>query len=137
REPVALIRSEVEALRARGHRNFGVNLIPAATDKNLLERQVDAIIDLGVPAAMLFWAVDAPVVRRLRAAGVTVVHQVGSPEEAREAVEAGAQAIIAQGCEAGGHVRGTTPLRRLLPAVRRAVAVPVLAAGGLATGADL
>lgn len=137
REPVDLIRSEVEAVRARGHTRFGVNLIPAATERGLLDRQVETIIELGVPAVMLFWAVDADVVKRFRDAGITVVYQVGSPGEAREAERAGAQAIIAQGVEAGGHVRGTTPLRHLLPAVRAAVAVPVLAAGGLATGADL
>lgn len=137
REPIALIRREVEALRRLGHERFGVNIIPAATEKDLLDRQIGTIIDLGVPAVMLFWEVDAGVVRRFRDAGVMVIYQVGSPEEARVAERAGAQAIIAQGVEAGGHVRGTTPLRRLLPAVRRAVAVPVLAAGGLATGADL
>ena len=137
REPVTLITREVEALRAAGHANFGVNIIPAATERGLLDRQVEAIIALGVPAVMLFWAVDAGVVRRFRDAGITVVHQVGAPDEAREAVDAGARAVIAQGCEAGGHVRGTTPLRHLLPAVCEAVDVPVLAAGGLATGADL
>lgn len=137
REPVALIRREVEALRRLGHGRFGVNIIPAATEKNLLDRQIGTIIDLGVPAVMLFWEIDAGVVRRFRNAGVMVIYQVGSPEEARAAEQAGAQAIIAQGVEAGGHVRGTTPLRRLLPAVRHAVDVPVLAAGGLATGVDL
>ena len=137
REPVELIRREVAALRARGHSRFGVNIIPAATERGLLDRQVEAIIELGVPAVMLFWAVDAGVVKRFRDAGITVVYQVGSPEEALEAERAGAEAIIAQGVEAGGHVRGTVPLRHLLPAVCGAVKVPVLAAGGLASGADL
>jgi nitronate monooxygenase len=51
--------------------------------------------------------------------------------------QAGADIVIAQGREAGGHVRGRTPLRELLPAVVDALEVPVLAAGGLATGGDL
>lgn len=136
REP-ALIRREVAALHAAGIDNFGVNIIPAATDRALLDRQVETILDLGVPAVTLFWEIDADAIGRFRAAGVTVLHQVGSVEEAVAAERAGAQAIIAQGREAGGHVRGTTPLRSLLPAIAEKAGVPVLAAGGLATGADL
>lgn len=137
REPTALIRREVEALRAAGVNNFGVNIIPAATGRDLLDQQIATILDLGVPSVALFWEIDPAVVRRFRDAGVTVTYQVGSPDEALAAERAGAQIIIAQGQEAGGHVRGRTPLRLLLPAVAERVTVPVLAAGGLATGADL
>ena len=57
--------------------------------------------------------------------------QVGSVDEAKAAVEAGCQYVIAQGMEAGGHVRGHVPLAELVPAVRDAVSVPVVAAGGI------
>jgi NAD(P)H-dependent flavin oxidoreductase YrpB (nitropropane dioxygenase family) len=57
--------------------------------------------------------------------------QVGSVDEAKAAVDAGCRYVIAQGMEAGGHVRGHTPLAELLPAVRAAVDVPVVAAGGI------
>lgn len=137
REPPALIRQEVLALRAAGIDNFGVNIIPASTDRALLDEQVETIIDLDVPAVTLFWEIDSGVIGRFRDAGITVLHQVGSVEEAVAAERAGAQAIIAQGHEAGGHVRGGTPLHRLLPAVAERAGVPVLAAGGLASGADL
>jgi nitronate monooxygenase len=137
REPALLIAKEVEALRRMGYGNFGVNIIPAATERALLERQIETIIELHVPAVALFWDIDARVVARLRDAGITVVYQVGSVDEAIAAERAGAQMIIAQGVEAGGHVRGTRPLRELLPATAAAVDVPVLAAGGLATGGDL
>lgn len=137
REPVALIEREVASIRAFGHRAFGVNIIPAATEPALLRSQLDAIIALGVPAVELFWDIDTHVVDRLRDAGIVVVYQVGSVEEAVAAERAGAQVIVAQGVEAGGHVRGVTPLRDLLPAVVRAVHVPVLAAGGLARGTDM
>ncbi|WIY52231.1 nitronate monooxygenase [Devosia sp. YIM 151766] len=137
REPVSLIGREVEALRQGGHRRFGVNIIPGATDSDLLARQLDAIIDLEVPAVCLFWEIDRAVIRRLRDAGIVVVYQVGSVDEALMAERAGSQIIIAQGQEAGGHVRGATPLRRLLPAIVKKVDIPVLAAGGLASGADL
>lgn len=137
REPPSLIAAEVEKLRRRGVERFGVNIIPAATAPDLLERQIETIIALEVPVVALFWDIDPAVVSRLRDAGLCVVYQVGSATEAVSARNAGAEIIVAQGREAGGHVRGTTPLRDLLPAVVSAVDVPVLAAGGLATGGDL
>jgi nitronate monooxygenase len=137
REPVALIEREVVRVRSSGHRSFGVNIIPAATDPALLDSQINAIIELQVPVVELFWDIDIHVVDRLRDAGIVVVYQVGSVGEAVSAERAGAQIIVAQGVEAGGHVRGVTPLRDLLPAVVRAVKVPVLAAGGLARGTDM
>ena len=137
REPVELIRSEVEAVRRQGHERFGVNLIPHATAPELLERQVAACIELGVPVVATFWDLDERVVERLRNAGIMVVHQVGSVDEAIAAERSGVEIIIAQGREAGGHVRGVRRLRELLPDVVAAVRVPVLAAGGLATGGDL
>ncbi|KWF93033.1 2-nitropropane dioxygenase [Burkholderia diffusa] len=137
REPVALIRREVERVRAATERPFGVNLIPASTPPELLDAQIDACIELRVPVVALFWDVMPGVVRRLRDAGVRVVHQVGSLDDARAAEAAGAQALIAQGREAGGHVRGDRPLAELLPEVMRATRLPVLAAGGIVDGADV
>lgn len=137
REPVALIRSEVDALRKRGIERFGVNIIPAATPADLLDAQIRACIELQVPVMALFWGVMPEVVRRLRDAGIVVVYQVGSAAEAVAARQAGAQAIIAQGYEAGGHVRGTSPLEQVLPQVIAAVDCPVLAAGGIVDGHDV
>jgi NAD(P)H-dependent flavin oxidoreductase YrpB (nitropropane dioxygenase family) len=57
--------------------------------------------------------------------------QVGSVDEAKAAVDAGCRYVIAQGLEAGGHVRGKLPLHEVVPAVRTAVDVPVVAAGGI------
>ena len=137
REPAVLISKEVQALRGMGYGNFGINIIPAATERALLERQIGTIIELHVPVVALFWDIDARVVARFRDAGITVVYQVGSVDEAIAAERVGVNMIIAQGVEAGGHVRGTRPLRELLPETASAVGVPVLAAGGLATGGDL
>jgi len=67
RETVELIRSEVAAVRARGIEHFDVNLIPGATDPALLEEQVSACVDLGVPVVGLFWDVSLRLVARLRA----------------------------------------------------------------------
>lgn len=137
REPPSLIRREVEAVRKATSKRFGVNLIPAATDPDLLEQQLVTCIDLEVPAITLFWDVVPDIVGRLRDAGAVVVCQVGSVAEAVEAEQAGAQILIAQGVEAGGHVRETTPLWSLLPEVVASCQVPVLAAGGLVDGRDL
>ena len=67
------------------------------------------------------------------------LHQVGSVDEARAAVAAGADGVIAQGVEAGGHVRGTVPALELLSRVREGLpdAYPVLLAGGIADRADV
>lgn len=137
REPPELIETEVGAVRRAGHSRFGVNLIPAATEPDLLEREVATCIALQVPSVCLFWDISEPLVRRLREAGVMVVYQVGSIEEGKAAVGAGAQILIAQGVEAGGHVRGDTPLHQLLPGLVSAFDVPVLAAGGIAGGDDI
>ncbi|MGB6114461.1 MAG: nitronate monooxygenase, partial [Comamonas sp.] len=125
REPLALIEREVARVRALTDRPFGVNLIPSGTAHALLRSQVDLCIALRVPVVELFWDIDEDVIDRLRAAGITVVHQVGTVHEALHAQAAGAHAIIAQGVEAGGHVRGRQPLLRLLPEVLGCVDVPV------------
>src|SRR6476620_10530100 len=116
REPPSLIRQEVEAVRRLTAKPFGVNLIPAATDRELLERQLCMCIELTVPVVAL-WDLVPGVVERLRDAGILVVCQVGSADEGHSAQRAGAQILIAQGVEAGGHVRVTTSLKLLLPEV--------------------
>ena len=137
REAPSLIRQEVEAVRRLTSKPFGVNLIPAATDSELLERQIRMCTELAVPVVALFWDLVPGVVERLRDADILVVCQVGSAKEGDWAQGAGAQILIAQGVEAGGHVRGTTPLKLLLPEVVACSDVPVLAAGGIVGGSDL
>ena len=80
---------------------------------------------------------DPVVVTRIHAGGALAFWQVGSLDEALAAAGAGCDVVVAQGVEAGGHVRGTTPLLTLLAQVVPAVDVPVVAAGGIATGAAL
>ncbi len=137
RESPELICAEIAEVRAATDRKFGVNLIPAATKPDLLEAELVAVIAAKVPVVALFWDLSADIVRRLRDAGILVVCQVGSAGEAEEAERAGAQILIAQGLEAGGHVRGRVKRSELLHEVAANVDVPVLAAGGMATGKDL
>jgi NAD(P)H-dependent flavin oxidoreductase YrpB (nitropropane dioxygenase family) len=72
-------------------------------------------------------------VKAVHGQGALAGWQVGSAVEAQAAEECGCDYVIAQGIEAGGHVRGTEPLEQVLASVRDAVRVPVLAAGGVAT----
>ena len=90
-----------------------------------------------MPVVALFWDLSATCVQRLRAAGIVVVCQVGTLGEARVAESAGAQALIAQGVEAGGHVRGERPLFELVAEIVEGVGLPVLAAGGITDGGDV
>ena len=85
-----------------------------------------------------FWAdPDPSVVEIAHAGGALASWQVGSGDEARAAADAGCDLVIAQGIEAGGHVRATEPLDTVLRATLDAVDVPVLAAGGIADARSL
>jgi len=137
RESPRRIQTEIERVRARTERNFGVNIIPAATPRDVLEAELETILALKPFAVGLFWDVARDVIRRLRDAGILAVHQVGSAEEAIEAQDAGAQVLIAQGIEAGGHVRAQKPLFDVLKEVIAVANVPVLASGGIADGKDV
>jgi NAD(P)H-dependent flavin oxidoreductase YrpB (nitropropane dioxygenase family) len=77
---------------------------------------------------------DPALVARSHDGGALAFWQTGSRAEAQAAADAGCDAVVAQGVEAGGHVRGTTPLLELLAEVTAAIDVPVIAAGGIATG---
>jgi NAD(P)H-dependent flavin oxidoreductase YrpB (nitropropane dioxygenase family) len=94
--------------------------------------------DCGAPAITLSWGIDAGAIAFLRGKGMRVGVQVGSANGAAKAIAAGADFIIAQGNEAGGHVQSTTPLRRLLPDVLKVSGdVPVVATGGVSSAPDI
>ncbi|MFE0106225.1 NAD(P)H-dependent flavin oxidoreductase [Streptomyces sp. NPDC059009] len=113
---------------------FAVNLVLDFPVGELL----DACLAEGVPVVSTFWGDPGDVNARVHAAGSLHVHTVGSVAEAERAAAAGVDVIVAQGCEAGGHVRGETTTMALVPAVVDAVhPVPVIAAGGIADGRGL
>ncbi len=129
-----VVRQRIAALRSLTTRPFGINVVLAIARRG----QIDVCLEEKVPVLVLFWGDVAPYVAGARQQGVTLVAQVGSVVEARAAAEAGVDAVMVQGVEAGGHVRGITPLSILLPAVVEALGpVPVVAAGGIATGAGV
>ena len=91
-----------------------------------------------VPVISFFWREPGALVRRAKDAGAIVLHTVASANMARRAVESGVDVVVAQGWEAGRHVRGTVATLPLIPAVVDAVGTtPVVAAGGIADGRGL
>jgi NAD(P)H-dependent flavin oxidoreductase YrpB (nitropropane dioxygenase family) len=116
---------------------FGMNLLLFAAN----DAQVDAVLDARPPVFSTAWPrIDqdlAGLFVRAHDAGALVMHMVSTVADARQAADAGADVIVAQGTEGGGHV-GLMGTIALVPMVVRAVApIPVLAAGGLADGAGL
>ena len=129
-KPVSEVLEGIAAIRRLTDRNFGVNL-------NLSVPFADALqtcIDERVFAVSLFWGADPRAIERAKNAGLVVLMSVGNAREARIAADHGADVIVAQGWEAGGHVWGTVATMALVPAVVDAVNVPVVACGGIADG---
>lgn len=137
RESPALIEAEVAAFRTATDRPFAVNVIPAATDPALLDRQLGLCLDLGVPAFTFFWDPMPEVIARVKRAGCLVLHQVGTVDAAEQAEAAGADVIITQGIEAGGHVHGRIGAFALAEAVLDRAKVPVVVSGGIGSGRGL
>ena len=110
--------------------SIGVNFLVPFLDRAALDDASNRS-----PYVEFFWGVpDAEVVETVHAGGARAGWQVGSAEEAGQAREAGCDVIVAQGIEAGGHVRGTLGLLPLLDEVRTVLDVPIVAAGGIGTG---
>jgi nitronate monooxygenase/enoyl-[acyl-carrier protein] reductase II len=132
--PPEVVAERAAATRELTDRPFGANMILF----DGAEPTVEACVDCGIPLLVFFWDDPAPYVDRAHDAGSLVALQVGSVDEAKRAVAVGVDIVIAQGVEAGGHVRGTTALSVLVPAVVDAIApVPVIASGGIADGRGL
>lgn len=99
---------------------------------------LEAALEAGVPIVTFSWGDPEPFLGQVRSAGAKVGVQVTNVAGARRAIDQGADFLICQGNEAGGHVQSNTPLMELLPRVLDAAqGVPVMAAGGLAEGADI
>src|SRR5437763_3598371 len=123
----AQLHREIAAARALSDKPLAVNLLLPFARRAHFQAASDADV------LVTFWG------RPERRTPSVWMHQCGSVQEALAARAAGADAVIAQGCEAGGHVRGSMPAVELLAAVRSAVGedYPVLSAGGIATAAEV
>lgn len=133
----AALRATLRETRRLTDRSFGVNLILQWDQRDRLA----VCLEEGVRLISYFWdemSPGSPYVDEAHAAGALVMMTVGAADEAKRAVEAGIDVIVAQGLDAGGHVGGAVGTIALVPAVVDAVApTPVIAAGGLGDGRGL
>lgn len=126
------LREHIRKCRAATSKPFGVNL-------PLMYPQIDEVMQLVADEGVKIVFTSAGSPKKwtgwLHERGITVVHVVSSSRFAQKAEEAGVDAVVAEGFEAGGHNgREETTTLCLIPAVRRATALPLIAAGGIATG---
>jgi enoyl-[acyl-carrier protein] reductase II len=134
--PPEVLRSAIREVRKVGDIAFGVNIIPRfATAEHIAVCTAEK-----VPAVVFFW--DDPAqewVSNLKSAKVRLGYQVGSVTEAKTKTDGGADLLIVQGSEAGGHNRSEAALFSIVPAVVDAISrkVPILASGGVADGRGL
>lgn len=130
-----LLREHIRKCRAATSRPFGVN-VPLAY--RYAPQLMDVITEERVPAVFTSAGNPATWTARLHDAGCRVAHVVSSSKFALKSREAGVDAVVAEGFEAGGHNgREETTTMALVPQVRQAVDLPLIAAGGIATGAGM
>ncbi len=130
----ARIRKEMRAVRRLTSKPFGVDMLAALPDA--VDAAIDVIIDEGAACFVAGLGVPAPVIERCHRAGVKVMVVCGKVSHAVAAANAGCDAVIAQGTEAGGHTGQVAGLA-LIPQTVDAVKIPVLAAGSLVDGRGL
>ncbi|GHG48543.1 NAD(P)H-dependent flavin oxidoreductase [Streptomyces griseocarneus] len=127
------LRAAVREVRSRTDRPFGVNLRADAGDA---AERVRILIDEGVRVASFALAPSRELIARLKDAGVVVIPSVGARRHAEKVAAWGADALVVQGGEGGGHT-GRVATSVLVPQVVDAVAIPVVAAGGFRDGRGL
>jgi nitronate monooxygenase len=127
--------ARVARVRAATGKPFFVNYALAAHEPKSLQ----AVLEAGAPVVQFSWGMpDRVLVAAVRQAGAKMCIQVTSPGSARAALDLGADYLVCQGTEAGGHVQANSRLLEALPKVLdEAKTTPVVAAGGIATGADI
>lgn len=127
---------EAETRKLSGFAPFGIGFITWSLAKQ--PELLDVALDAGPQAVMLSFGDPAPFAPRIKARGARLICQVQSEEMAKQALDAGADILIAQGTEAGGHGASRTTLD-IVPAIVDLAAgrVPVVAAGGIADGRGL
>lgn len=127
-----VLREHIQKCKKATDKPFGVNVPLLYPD---IDKHMDIIISEGVN--IVFTSAGNPKIwtQKLKENGITVVHVVSNSKFAKKAEEAGVDAIVAEGFEAGGHNgREETTTLCLIPQVKQAVTIPVIAAGGIATG---
>lgn len=129
---VELLREHIRKIKAATDKPWGVNL-------PLMYPQIDSLIDMMIEEGckIVFTSAGSPkkYTARFHDAGMKVAHVVSSSKFARKCEEAGVDVVVAEGFEAGGHNgREETTTMCLIPQVRKATTLPLVAAGGIASG---
>lgn len=130
-----VLREHIQKCKAATSKPFGVNVPLLYPD---IEKHMDIIIEEKVPIVFTSAGNPATWTQKLKSHGIKVVHVVANVKFAQKAEAAGVDAIVAEGFEAGGHNgREETTTLVLIPLICKSVKIPVMAAGGIATGAQM
>ena len=122
------LRRQLRAIQAAAGADYCVNLVLAFEQ----EERLEVVLEEGARYVSFSWGIDGELIGRARERGAVVLVQVGDVASAVEAAQRGADVVIAQGVEAGGHVQGRTPTLDLVREMRRVLELPIVAAGGIA-----
>lgn len=127
-----VLKEHIQKCKKATNKPFGVNLPLLYPD---LDKHIDIIISEGVKIVFTSAGNPSTWTSKFKANGITVVHVISNTKFAKKAEDAGVDAIVAEGFEAGGHNgREETTTLCLIPMIKAAVKIPVIAAGGIATG---
>jgi len=130
-----VLREHIQKCKASTNKPFGVNIPLLYPD---IDKHIQIVIDEGVKIVFTSAGNPKTWTPLFKRNGMTVVHVIGSSKFALKAQDAGCDAVVAEGFEAGGHNgREETTTMVLVPAVTKAVSIPVIAAGGIATGRQM
>lgn len=130
-----VLREHIQKCKAATSKPFGVNVPLLYPD---IDKHIQIIIEEKVPIVFTSAGNPKTYTPILKQHGITVVHVVSSSKFALKSQEAGCDAVVAEGFEAGGHNgREETTTLVLIPAVAKAITIPVIAAGGIATGRQM
>ncbi|GCD76837.1 2-nitropropane dioxygenase [Thermaurantimonas aggregans] len=130
-----VLREHIQKFKAHSDKPFAVNVPMLYPD---LDKIVDIIIEERVPIVFTSAGNPATYTPKFKDNGLKVVHVVSSVKFALKAQAAGVDAVVAEGFEAGGHNgREETTTMVLIPAVRREIDIPLIAAGGIGSGASM
>lgn len=130
-----ILKMHIQKCKAATTKPFGVNIPLLYPD---IEKHIQTVIDENIKIVFTSAGNPKTYTHFLKQHGIIVVHVVSSSTFAKKAEDAGCDAVVAEGFEAGGHNgREETTTMVLIPAVKEAVKIPVLAAGGIATGKQM
>ncbi|MDX1364554.1 NAD(P)H-dependent flavin oxidoreductase [Arenibacter latericius] len=130
-----VLREHILKCKQATDKPFAVNVPMLYPD---IDKHMDIIVELGVKIVFTSAGNPKTWTKFLKDKGITVVHVVSSVKFALKAEEAGVDAIVAEGFEAGGHNgRDETTTLTLIPAVKEKINIPIIAAGGIATGKSM